>query len=213
MRPGASKNNRVLLLLRMDTLLTSTSAKMRNTRALAHQTMKPRTFHASARPMPNTTRAATRHQSTFARRLPQLICRCQNETIAAERSMWHWTEPERAQRSPLRKLASTLVAHRVLLLNWFRARDGFSAGGRRRIQSEGAHDHQNRVWVSQLRSRGASEPRAMRHALTRHIASFSFESIPSRLAHERRDALAPKRERKARSTDRNGRLGSQTVAR
>jgi transposase len=41
----------------------------------------------------------------------------------------HWVnEATKTKLEPFRKLASTLVAHRNLLLNWFRARDAFAAG-------------------------------------------------------------------------------------
>jgi transposase len=47
----------------------------------------------------------------------------------ASKFLDHWvTEATKTQLEPFRKLASTLVAHRALLLNWFRAREAFAAG-------------------------------------------------------------------------------------
>lgn len=50
-------------------------------------------------------------------------------TAWAAKFLDHWVnEAIKTKLEPFRKLAATLVAHRALLLNWFRAREAFAAG-------------------------------------------------------------------------------------
>jgi transposase len=50
-------------------------------------------------------------------------------TAWAGKFLDHWVkEAVGTKLEPFRKLATTLVTHRALLLNWFRAREGFAAG-------------------------------------------------------------------------------------